>query len=120
MDIRIHARHVDMPLPLAGEIERRLRFAFRRFTGRITTVVLRLSDLNGPRGGTDKDCGVTVTFSKGGTAQYRAIASQTAVAVSRAVAGLRTVVARRLAVRCDGPRQGRRRCLMPTRASMAD
>jgi len=39
---------------------RRLGFALGRFADRITTVWLRLSDLNGPRGGVDKQCRIEV------------------------------------------------------------
>jgi ribosome-associated translation inhibitor RaiA len=39
---------------------RRLEFALSRFSPRITTVWLRLTDLNGPRGGIDKQCRIEV------------------------------------------------------------
>lgn len=40
--------------------ERRLRFALDRFVPRIADVHLRLEDLNGPRGGVDKQCRLDV------------------------------------------------------------
>ena len=40
--------------------ERRLRFALDRFVPRIADVHLRLEDLNGPRGGVDKECRLDV------------------------------------------------------------
>jgi len=39
---------------------RRIGFALGRFAGRIRTVSVRVTDVNGPRGGCDKACVVTV------------------------------------------------------------
>jgi ribosome-associated translation inhibitor RaiA len=44
-------------------IERRLRFALSRFGGRIRRVMVRLEDMNGPRGGLDKRCHIEVRMS---------------------------------------------------------
>jgi putative sigma-54 modulation protein len=41
-------------------IERRLSFALGRFGGRIRRVMVRLEDMNGPRGGLDKRCHIEV------------------------------------------------------------
>jgi hypothetical protein len=41
-------------------IERRLLFALGRFGGRIRRVMVRLEDMNGPRGGLDKRCHIEV------------------------------------------------------------
>ena len=40
--------------------ERRLRFALDRFVPRIADVHVRLADVNGPRGGVDKQCRLDV------------------------------------------------------------
>jgi len=42
---------------------RRFEFALGRFHGRIRTVAIRIVDVNGPRGGVDKHCRVTVQLS---------------------------------------------------------
>lgn len=52
---------------LAQYAVRRLQFALDRFRARIRRVRLRLTDQNGPRGGLDKKCLVTVTLPKIGT-----------------------------------------------------
>lgn len=39
---------------------RRFEFALGRFNGRVRSVAIRIVDLNGPRGGIDKRCRVTV------------------------------------------------------------
>lgn len=41
-----------------AQLERRVRLAVGRFGTRINRVTVRLSDVNGPRGGTDKLCRV--------------------------------------------------------------
>ena len=43
-------------------IERRLQFALGRFVGRIRRVQVILSDINGHRGGTDKQCRLRITL----------------------------------------------------------
>ena len=42
---------------------RRFDVALGRFHGRIRSVVIRVADLNGPRGGVDKRCRVTVQLT---------------------------------------------------------
>jgi hypothetical protein len=44
-------------------IERRLLFALGRFGSRIRRVMVRLEDMNGPRGGLDKRCHIEVRMS---------------------------------------------------------
>lgn len=43
---------------------RRLEFALGRFASRIRSLRVRLTDLNGPRGGLDKQCLVTVRLDR--------------------------------------------------------
>ena len=42
---------------------RRFELALGRFNGRVRSVAIRIVDLNGPRGGIDKRCRVTVQLS---------------------------------------------------------
>jgi putative sigma-54 modulation protein len=44
--------------------ERRLRFALGRFQGRIAGVRVRFHDINGPRGGVDQACQVSVRLGR--------------------------------------------------------
>lgn len=39
---------------------RRFEFALGRFSGRVHSVAVRVADINGPRGGVDQHCRVTV------------------------------------------------------------
>lgn len=54
----------EWPTELRELIERRLQFALGRFGSRIRSLSVRLSDLNGPRGGVDKKCLVAVRLSR--------------------------------------------------------
>ena len=60
MTITIHARGFDLTDGIHDHVHRRLRYALGRFSDRFTRVAVRLSDVNGPRGGVDKRCLVTV------------------------------------------------------------
>jgi ribosome-associated translation inhibitor RaiA len=60
--MRFDIQGLGFPLTAAllDHTERRLRFALTRTSERITQVVVRLGDINGPRGGADKLCRVRV------------------------------------------------------------
>ena len=64
----MHLSIVDRDRSASEEViafaERRLRFALSRFTTKIEQVSLVMNDVNGPRGGTDKVCRVTVKLRR--------------------------------------------------------
>src|SRR5690349_3646597 len=62
MNLEIRGVTYELDAELEAYIERRLRFAFGRFARRIGRVVVRLSDVNGPRGGIDKRCRLSVAL----------------------------------------------------------
>ena len=64
-------------------IERRIRREFARFSRRIHKVTVRLTDENGPRGGVDAGCLVTVHMEPGGPIVARALARRLDRAQSR-------------------------------------
>lgn len=45
-------------------VQQRFRFALGRFGHRVVSVTVRLSDVNGPRGGADKRCAVAVRLHR--------------------------------------------------------
>jgi putative sigma-54 modulation protein len=47
-------------------MERRIQYTFDRFSARISSVTVGLADLNGPRGGADKQCRLVVRMVKSG------------------------------------------------------
>lgn len=56
LQIEIQAAEFELTDALRAHVQRRLHFALARFEGRVVRVIVRLSDLNGPRGGEDKNC----------------------------------------------------------------
>jgi putative sigma-54 modulation protein len=61
MIIRTSARWPGTSVDLA---RKRLEFALGRFAGRVRSLSVRLTDLNGPRGGHDKKCLIAVRLHR--------------------------------------------------------
>ena len=61
MNIQIRGIGIPPTEALVTHIERRIAFSLSRFSAQIGRVVVRFSDLNGPRGGSDKICRVGFT-----------------------------------------------------------
>ena len=62
MQLEIRGVQYKMEDSLREYIERRLGFALGRFADRIGRVTAYLSDINGPRGGIDKRCRISVNL----------------------------------------------------------
>lgn len=63
MQIDIQARNFPMTDALRNHTERRLGFALSARDDHIQRVIVRLSDINGPRGGADKCCHIQVVLA---------------------------------------------------------
>ena len=63
MQIDIQARQFSLTDALRSHAERRLRFALTCCDDHIQRVAMRLSDINGPRGGADKRCYLQVVMA---------------------------------------------------------
>lgn len=96
MRVGIQGRHIELTAPLLAHVERRLRFALSRFEQRIRQVAVQVTDLNGPRGGLDKQCRVTVTLSPSGKVMVGATDANLHAAVDRAADRLERSVTRQL------------------------
>jgi hypothetical protein len=66
MKIIIKSHQLQLDQETSTSMERRLRFALGRFGSSINRVTVRLTDINGPKGGIDKECLIVVTLRKGG------------------------------------------------------
>ncbi len=65
MQITIKSTEMPLTSERRQQIERRVAFAMSRLAWRVQRVDVSLGDLNGPRGGVDKQCRVRVHFDHG-------------------------------------------------------
>ena len=63
MQVDIQARKFSLTNALRSHIKRRLGFALSARDDHIQRVIVRLSDINGPRGGADKCCHIQVVLA---------------------------------------------------------
>lgn len=99
MQIRIIGLGGKVPDSLREFVRRRVAFALGRFETRISRVTIRLGDLNGPKGGLDKQCSMQAKLATSGLVIAEVVDSQVESAVARAAdrlsRGLRTELERR-------------------------
>jgi ribosome-associated translation inhibitor RaiA len=67
MRLQVSSQSGPISPELRALIKRQVGFALGRFEQRIRAVRVRLSDLNGPKGGIDKRCHILATLQDGGT-----------------------------------------------------
>ncbi len=67
MQVQICSRGIHLTERLRQHIQRRIDFALERFSQRIRKVGAQVRDLNGPRGGVDKSCQLTISLSSAAT-----------------------------------------------------
>ena len=65
IDFVVRSASVADPDVFRTYAERRLAFALRRFEHRARRVLVRLGDTNGPRGGVDSRCSITLQMRDG-------------------------------------------------------
>ena len=63
MQINIQSRGFSLTDALHDYTQRRVHFAMSNSSDHINRVVVRLSDINGPRGGADKCCRIQIVLS---------------------------------------------------------
>lgn len=116
MALTIDLRSSNLPISVAlrEHVTRRLHFAVGRFGHRLERIVVRVVDVNGPKGGPDKRCRILARLSPAESAErvvveatdsdaYAAV-SQAAIRLDERVArALTKKGARRLAERRVGP-----------------
>ena len=104
MQIDIQARQFPLTGALSSHAERRLRVALTCCDDHIQRVVVRLSDINGPRGGADKRCHLQVVLTGLPDVVIEDTEADLFVAIDRATDRARRTVERRLARQRDTAR----------------
>ena len=93
MQIEIHAHGFTTTEALHEHVTRRLRHAFGCCADRISRIMVRLSDINGPRGGVDKRCQIQVRLATLADVVIEDTEADLYVAIDRAAErAVRTVV----------------------------
>ena len=96
MQIKIQAQSFSLTSALQSYIQRRLRFALTSSTDHIQRVMVRLSDINGPRGGQDKHCRIQIVLKGMPDVVINDTESNLYAAISRAIGRASRAVARGL------------------------
>jgi putative sigma-54 modulation protein len=109
MQIDIKARDFSLTKALRNHAERRLRFALSCCDDHIQRLVIRLSDINGPRGGIDKRCHLQVVLTELPDVVVEDTEADLYVAIDRAADRARRTLLRKIDRRQSQFKQNRRR-----------
>lgn len=96
MELHIQTRRVNLDEATRELVERRFRFALDQFDGFVTHVEVTVEDVNGPRGGVDKECRVLASLRGGKYVKIEDRDADLITVVNRAADRLSHVVGREL------------------------
>jgi ribosomal subunit interface protein len=94
MQIDVRSRGFRVSAGISAHLERRLGFALDRFGDRIARIAVRLGDENGPRGGEDKSCRLTIELRGSGTVRVNVVDRDLYAAIDRAAHRAQRALAR--------------------------
>lgn len=94
MRLQIRSSPFSLTPALEARVERRLQFALNRFQEGIGRVTVRLRDLNGPRGGLDKQCLIEARLQRRRKCVVEETCSDLYVAIDRAADRLGRLIGR--------------------------
>jgi ribosomal subunit interface protein len=101
MQIEIQARNFSITRAMRAYIERRLGFALGTWYRYVGRIMVRLSDVNGPRGGNDKRCHLEVILPGQAAVVVKDTEADLYAAINRAASRAGHTVMRRLGRRRD-------------------
>lgn len=107
MQLHIQAANFSLTDAIAAHTEGRLSRALDQYARRIDRVVVMLRDLNGPKGGVDKQVDITIRTHRGGIVVIKEIQSDLYLAISHAADRVKTAVGRLTGRRLERRRSGR-------------
>jgi putative sigma-54 modulation protein len=100
MNLKIQAQGLALTDGLRQHVAMRLAYALNYGRDIVTRIVVRLSDVNGPRGGEDKCCDIEVRLKGAPALIVEDIQSDLYVAIDRATGRVGHALDRHLARRC--------------------
>ncbi len=101
MNLQIQAQDFTLTDGLRQHVATRLDYALNHGRDIVTRIVVRLSDVNGPRGGVDKRCGIEVRLKGAPTLIVEDTQADLYVAIDRAAERIGRTLDRRLARQRD-------------------
>jgi putative sigma-54 modulation protein len=96
MKLDIRFRGFTPAVAIKDKVKERVTFHLERFEQRLTAVLVRVADVNGPKGGPDKRCQVTVHAGSAGTSTVVTTGSTSELAVDDALTRVVQALSRRL------------------------
>ncbi len=99
MHIQIHSDDFNLTDGLRDHIVKRLEYSLNHGRDVISRVVVRLADINGPKGGVDKCCGIEVRLKGRATIAIDDTQTDLYVAIDRAAERTGRTLDRRIARR---------------------
>lgn len=108
IDFVIRLATVNDPDTLRTYAERRLAFALRRFNSRARRVLVRLGDMNGPRGGVDSRCSITLELRDGRHIDVESVTAWPFASITLAAKRLNETLRREIDKAHDAVRRRRR------------
>ena len=96
MRIFVKTRHVRVGGPLVGFIQTALTQRLQRFSAAVASASVHLSDRNGRRGGSDKQCQIVVSLRDGGQISGVDSRANLLFAVRRTISQVESAVRRRV------------------------
>jgi putative sigma-54 modulation protein len=107
IDFVIRSASASDPATLRLYAERRLTFALRRFENRARRVMVRLSDMNGPRRGVDSRCSITLELRDGRHIDVEGVTAWPSASITLAAKRLNETLRRELEKAQRAVRRGR-------------
>ena len=108
MRMHVQGRNLQLSDALHEYAARRIGFAFDRVADRIREVAVRLTNINGPRGGDDKLCQVQVRLASGGSLLLEDRDASAYRAVDRSIGRIKRIVRDEIRRKRDRRRRDRR------------
>jgi putative sigma-54 modulation protein len=96
MKIEVRFRAIEGSETFREHVVRRARFQLSRFNDQVGSVIIRVGDINGPKGGADKRCQVTLRGPALGAIAVETLSSDAYSAVDLALARATRTIGRGL------------------------